>query len=426
MAVNRLLVLSWEYPPHLVGGLGRHVYDLTRELARRGLCVEVLTTGRPTDPPEEERDGVRVHGVSLAEAEGRPFPIQVSLTNLNLLRQAVLLARGPGPPFDLIHAHDWLVAFAARLLKHAYRLPLIATIHATEHGRNRGIHNQLHQHIHDCEWQLAYEAWRVICCSGAMRGELTHVLAVPPDKLEVIQNGVAQPSDRSPAEVEAFRARFAAPRDPLVVYAGRLVVEKGPLVLLDALARVRERHPGIQAVLAGAGGLRGALEHRAGELGLAGQVHFAGHLGEADLDLLYRAADVAVFPSTYEPFGIVALEAMARGIPVVVGDTGGLAEIVAHGETGLKVWPGSADSLAWGILEILDNREWAAQLGRQAAAHVRAKYTWERVATATLEVYERVQTEWAATGWKQEEGQKDPLELIGPRVFDRWSVVQQK
>lgn len=254
-----MLVLSWEYPPHLIGGLGRHVYELTRHLARRGVTVDVLTGGRPGDPDNAELDGVRVHRVPLVEAEGRPFPIQVSLTNLNLLREAVRLARGPGPPFDLLHAHDWLVAFAARLLKHAYHLPLLATIHATEHGRNRGIHTQLQKHIHDSEWLLAYEAWRVICCSQAMCAELAQVLAVPRDKLEVIPNGVGCPPERSAGEVAEARLRYAAPGEPLVVYvaAGRGAHGRRP-GLRGGRPAPRRRRPGNHAPL----GMRAARQRQ--------------------------------------------------------------------------------------------------------------------------------------------------------------------
>ncbi|MDI3279784.1 MAG: glycosyltransferase family 4 protein [Bacillota bacterium] len=399
----RVLLLSWEYPPCLVGGLGRHVHSLSRHLARRGIQVDVVTRGLPGAPPAEEPEaGLAVFRIAPAGEDSSPFPVQTALLNLHLLEQAVRLIQKRGSPPDLIHAHDWLVAFSARLLKHAYRRPLIATIHATEKGRNSGIATELQRYIHENEWQLTFESWRVICCSRSMQREIREGLAVPPDKIDVIPNGVDPPPRVNPQAVQAYRARYVAPEEKLILYVGRLVFEKGVQVLLDAFPAVLDAFPHCRLVIAGSGGFEGHLRWQAEQKGLSSRVCFTGHLAEEELDLLYRAADVAVFPSLYEPFGLVALEAMVRGTPVVASSVGGLGEIVQHEKNGITVYPGDPASLCWGITRVLGDPELVRRLTRQAKATVRQKYSWDRVAAQTEEVYRLVLSQWQKDPWSSE------------------------
>lgn len=399
----RVLLLSWEYPPCLVGGLGRHVHALSHHLARRGIQVDVVARGLPGAPPEEQPEaGLTVFRVPPAGEDSSPFPVQTALLNLHLLERAVRLICARGDPPDLIHAHDWLVAFSARLLKHAYRRPLLATIHATEKGRNSGIGTELQHYIHENEWQLTFEAWRIICCSRHMRHEIKEGLSVPPDKIDVIPNGVDPPPRVSPQAVKACRARYAAPEERLILYVGRLVFEKGVQVLLDAFPAVLNAFPQCRLVIAGSGGFEGHLRWLAEQKGLSSRICFTGHLAEEDLDLLYRAADVAVFPSLYEPFGLVALEAMARGTPVVASAVGGLGEIVRHEENGLTVYAGDPASLCWGITRVLADADLARRLTRRARALVRREYSWDQVAARTEGVYQAVLGQWREDPWGSE------------------------
>ncbi|HEU4327041.1 MAG TPA: glycosyltransferase family 4 protein [Roseiflexaceae bacterium] len=401
----RVLMLSWEYPPHVVGGLGKHVLELTPPLVAEGAEIHVLTpllrsgAARETTP-----DGVVVSRVEPPRMEDYGFVTFATQVNDALIGAARKLQLN-SQRFDLIHAHDWLTARAGITLKHAWRIPLIATIHATERGRWQGsVWNGQTEQINGIEWQLCYESWRVITCSQFMGQQVQEYFGVPDDKVDVIPNGVRiTPSPfRSEAERLAWRRRFADDGRPIVFYVGRVVYEKGLHVLLAAWPEVLAEYPGARLLIAGTGNYLDALKASAWALGLTRDVIFTGFIPDEDRDRLYHIADVAVFPSLYEPFGIVALEAMAARCPVVVAETGGLKEVVRLHETGLTVHPNDPQSLAWGILHTLRHPEWSrarTENGYREAAEV---YCWEHVASATHAVYRRTQGEWQQSSWGKE------------------------
>jgi glycosyltransferase involved in cell wall biosynthesis len=404
-------MLSWEYPPRIVGGIARHVQELSEALAAQGVEMHVLTAAHPDAPSEAVENGVHLYRV------GVPFaPPAGDLLNQVYALNAAIEARAEqllnewgiveGRAVNrrrpvLLHAHDWLVEPAARALKHRFKLPLIATIHATEHGRHGGIYSDLSRVISHHEWQLCYEAWRVIVCSHFMREEVHRVLSVPWDKLDMIPNGIRADKfafEFAETERAAFRARFAAPDEPLIFFVGRLVREKGVQVLLQALPQVKAYVPNARLVIVG-GGARGHLEAFVRFLRMEQSVHFTGFIPDEDLLRLYRVVDVAVYPSLYEPFGIVALEAMAAGVPVVVSDAGGLKEVVQHERTGIVTWAGNAESLAWGILRVLLHpREAQAQAAR-ARRIVQREFNWARIARQTRAVYRLVWQQYRETIW---------------------------
>jgi len=470
-------MLSWEYPPVSVGGLARHVSYLSRELARRGHLVDVVTqapAGAPTAPAsgraaaadqlEETPVGkglLRVWRRTAYPVWAPDFLHWVHLLNYGFLEAVLALeagrAVGDGPP-DVVHAHDWLVAFAARAVKHACRVPLVATIHATEAGRHNGIHDPWQRYISEVEWWLTYEAWRVICCSDYMESELAGQFQLPTDKIRVIPNGIdprdvdataaggdgpwtgggaaAGEGGPGPAErripglpdrppsggddipLAVARERFAQPGESIVLFVGRLVREKGVDTLLDALPAVLDRRPATVLVVAGTGPNEESLRRRVGEMGLGGRVHFTGYLDDRCRNLLLRWASVAVVPSYYEPFGLTALEAMAAGTPVVVSDTGGLGETVVHGRTGLKVPPANPGELAAAILSLLEDRELAGRLAAAARADVLERYSWREVAARTEAVYAEVvraarRAGFTPAGWTTGR-QEEPLAAEAP------------
>jgi DNA-binding transcriptional ArsR family regulator len=173
----------------------------------------------------------------------------------------------------------------------------------------------------------------------------------------------------------------------MVVYVGRLVHEKGVHVLIGAVPKVMSVLPNVSFVIVGEGGMKDYLSKEAWDFGVAHRVFFTGFVDEKTLISIYEASDAAVFPSLYEPFGITALEAMAARTPVVVSDTGGLAEIVEHDKTGVKVYPDNSDSLAWGILKVLQNQSFAKTIRENAHQKVVRNYDWSRIADETIEVY---------------------------------------
>jgi glycogen(starch) synthase len=387
--VTQVLILTWEYPPLIEGGLARHVRKLSESLAELGTDVHVLTRGGEESPPEEVVAGVSIHRV---REPTRPrdlgeFVAWVERMNADMLAAGVEL--GDGIEFDLVHGHDWLVAGACDHLAKRFEAPLVTTIHATEHGRHQGwVEKHPQSHIHGVEQWITNRADRVIACSYYMREQIADIFGVEEEKVSVIANGIdpedLQPHDRP--ELERLRAQFAAPDQRLVLLVGRLVYEKGFQIALEAMPALIERLPDTRFLVAGSGTHEPELRRQAAELGLMGHGTFLGWIGDDVLHSLYRIADVCVVPSIYEPFGLVALEAMASGCPCIVADTGGLREVVPHGEVGLRFRPGDPDSLGEVTERVLADEALGRRLVSEAHEHVRG-FDWLDVAEQTAGVY---------------------------------------
>jgi len=403
----RVLMLSWEHPPNVVGGLGRHVAELAPALVRAGVEVHIVTQipgplsiasrdGLPFAIPSHEvtEAGVTVHRAPLANDSGDIYD-QACQTNeaMQALAEALI---DDGLKFDLIHAHDWLTVFAAYELKTHYHLPLVATIHATEQGRMRGgvLYTDLQRNIHGAEQWLVYEAARVIVCSRHMASEVQSIFHTPTEKIDIVPNGVnfheRENGRCSPADLEACRTRYTASDGPIIFTVGRLVHEKGFHLLVEAAPRILSEFPDAHFVIAGQGPEAPYLAEHARALDIAEHVSLPGFIDDKERDCLYRLASCAVFPSLYEPFGIVALEAMAAGCPVVVTEVGGFREVVRHDKTGVTVYPNDAYSLAWGVLHTLRDPALAAARAEAARQAVCCDFNWDIVAERTKAAYQKV------------------------------------
>jgi glycogen(starch) synthase len=382
-------MLSWEFPPVLVGGLGRHVYALSTALVRDGHEVTVVTRHAPGAPMEEYVGGVRV----VRAPEDPPlFPLATpsllawTMAFNHTLTRAALRAAETGE-YDVIHAHDWLVTHTAVTLKEHLDLPLVATIHATEAGRHQGwLPGEMNKCIHSVEYWLGHEACRVIACSAYMSWEITRLLDLPAGRVDVVPNGVDMTAWQAPKRaIAAARARFAG-EGPLIGYAGRLVYEKGVQDLVSALPLLRERHPGLRVVIAGDGPHRAELQEETRRHKLHRAVSFAGFLGD-ELPAVLAATDTLVVPSIYEPFGMVALEGASAGAPLAVAATGGLAEIVQPGVTGVTFPSKDPDALAGAVSSLLSDRTFSDQVAGKAKSMVARQYGWATVAERTAAVY---------------------------------------
>jgi glycosyltransferase involved in cell wall biosynthesis len=394
----RVMMLTWEFPPRIIGGISPHVYYLSRSLAKNGVKVYVVTCDFPGAPAHETVDSVEVYRVDSYKNPSPDFASWVYLMNMNMQKEAASLVRELGG-VDIFHAHDWLVANAGIGLKHVFRRPLLATIHSTEYGRRNGIHSDYERMIHETEAWLTYEAWKVICCSNYMVSHVKWVFGLPEDKLVMIPNGVdAKEYEKSDIDLNQFRRRFALPEEKIVLFVGRLVYEKGIHVLINAVPKVLEK-VNAKFVIVGNGYMQQSLLEHIRNIGLAHKVMFTGFVDDKTLRNLQKCADVSVVPSLFEPFGIVALEAMAAKSPVVVSDTGGLSEIVEHEVTGIKVYPNNPDSLAWGITRVLLDENLANKLRENAYRKVVEMYNWERISQQIKRVYEIVLSEYSKTFW---------------------------
>jgi glycogen(starch) synthase len=385
----RVLILSWEYPPLIEGGLARHVRKLSEALVERDVEVHVLTRGGEESPAEEQRGGVVIHRIREPK---RPtdlgeFVAWVERMNSDMLAAGVEL--GDRYSFDLVHGHDWLVANACDHLAKRFGAPLLTTIHATEHGRHQGwVDKHPQTYIHGVERWITNRSDRVIACSHYMREQIADIFGVDEERISVIPNGIdpddLQPQD--PAELTRLRAEFAAPDEKLVLLIGRLVYEKGFQLALEAMPRLIEEVPGTRFLIAGSGTHEAELHKQAEDLGLMEHGTFLGWIGDDVLHSLYKIADLTVVPSIYEPFGLVALEAMASGCPCIVADTGGLREVVPHEEAGLRFRAHDPEALAEVAIRVLSDDELGRSLVEEAYEHLR-RFDWGDVAERTAAVY---------------------------------------
>ena len=394
----KVLVLTWEFPPRLVGGIARHVAELYPEIVKLGHEIHLITVEFGSASHYEIVEGIHIYRVPVAPSND--FFHWVVNMNDSMGRQGAKLINEFGD-FALIHAHDWLVGDAAIALKHNFKLPLITTIHATEHGRYNGIHTPEQRYIHGKEKSLVHEAWRIIACSHYMHEEIKRVFHSPGDKIDVIYNGIRaekkhHPDDFHPLE---FRRRFAADDEKIIYYVGRMAHEKGVFVLLNATPQILAQMGGkVKLVIIG-GGNTNKLKEQAWNLGIGERCNFTGFMSDEDLDKFQTIADCAVFPSLYEPFGIVALESFAARVPVVVSDTGGLPEVVQHDLTGVVTHANNPNSLAWGILKVLNNPDYAQCLINNAYESLSERFDWEKLAKQTFAVYQRVMQERRQVLW---------------------------
>ncbi|MBN0971970.1 glycosyltransferase family 4 protein [Gordonia hongkongensis] len=405
----KVLFVSWEYPPVVVGGLGRHVHHLATEMAAAGHDVVVLTR-RPsgTDAVSHPTTDTVVEGVRvLAVAEDPPeFEFGQDMmawtlamghafvrAGLRILHGAGSGASGPDPHGagsgaigsrwvpEVVHAHDWLVAHPAIALAEFFDVPLVSTIHATEAGRHSGwVSGRTNRQVHSVEWWLVSESDALITCSASMRDEVNRLFGYDATDITVIHNGI---DIRTWPFAE--RARTSGPAE--LLFAGRLEYEKGVQDLLAALPRIRRSHPGTTLTIAGDGTQRDWLMEQARKHRVGKAVRFVGPVDHTELVTLMHRCDAIVLPSRYEPFGIVALEAAATGVPLIVTTAGGLGEAVREPDTGLTFEPADVAGLAAAVRATLSDPGAAAQRALRARARLTAEFSWAEVAERTASVH---------------------------------------
>ncbi len=383
-ASYRILILSWEYPPKTVGGLARHVHDLSCALAALGDEVHVITCPASDRGIYTLEEGVHVHRIHPDLLTAENFMDWVNQLNNGMTELSGKLVKVFGA-FDLVHAHDWLVGKASKQICGQMNLPLVATIHATEYGRNKGLHSDLQKNIHNLEQELASQATLLIGCSQYMGLEIASLFNQPTDKITVIPNGV-EPENILP---DRGKPLSRDSKEKNILFLGRLVPEKGVQVLIEALPIILQKAGPVKLYIAGKGPYQPELAELAQSQGVADRVIFVGYVNDHDRNELLNQSEVAVIPSLYEPFGIVALEAMAAGLPVVVSDTGGLRDVIEHGVDGYCVPPDDSELLAYYISELLNNPELARHFTRRARRNVAVKFNWRQIASDTLKVYAR-------------------------------------
>ncbi len=415
----KILMLTWEYPPRVVGGISRVVYDLSHRLIKDGHEVTVVTYRDGEVPYYEDDKGVKVYRVDNYMIQPNNFIDWILQLNFNMVERASQIIAEQGK-FDVIHAHDWLVANAAKTLKHSFDIPIVATIHATEAGRNSGIREPNQKYINDTEWMLTYEANEVIVNSNYMKSEVQRLFGLPFEKINVVPNGVNLNKFTGMDRDYSFRRKYAMDNEKIILFMGRLVYEKGVQNLIAAMPKVLASYHDAKLVIAGKGGMLDELKAQADYLGISNKVYFAGYMNGKDVERMYKAADISVFPSTYEPFGIVALEGMLAERPIVVSDAGGLGEIVEHRVTGMKSYYGNPNSIADSILELLFNPELCDNIVKNAKIKVKENYNWQKIAQDTHFTYQKAICETMA------ERQKKQIAQEKARIEKKNSAVEKE
>ena len=383
----KILMVSWEYPPVVIGGLGRHVHHLATDLAAAGHEIVVLSR-RPTDtdPSTHPTTDECAEGVRIVAAAHDPheFTFGADMMAWTLAMGHSMVRAGlrlDGWRPDVVHAHDWLVAHPAIALAEYFDVPLVSTIHATEAGRHSGwVAGQISRQVHAVESWLVRESDSLITCSTSMRDEITALFGPDLSDVTIIPNGID--TDGWP-----FAMRRAHPGPAELLYLGRLEYEKGVHDAIAALPRIRRTHPGTTLTIAGDGTQREWLIEQARKHKVLKATEFVGRVDHAGLVALLHRADAAVLPSHYEPFGIVALEAAATGTPLVTSDVGGLGEAVISGQTGMSCPPRDVAALAAAVRAVLDDPAAAQQRALAARERLTAEFSWPTVAADTAGVY---------------------------------------
>ena len=384
----KILMLTWEYPPRVVGGISKVVYDLSHKMVKEGNEVTVVTYRDGDNVKYYENDkGVEVYRVDNYMIRPNNFIDWIMQLNFNMITKTNEIINKNGK-FDVIHAHDWLVAYSAKSIKESYNIPLISTIHATESGRNSGIHDETQRYINDSEWMLTYESSEVIVNSNYMKNEVQRLFGLPYDKINVIPNGVNLQLFSNVNVDYDFRRQYAMDNEKIILYVGRLVYEKGIQNLIAAMPKILDRYHDSKLIICGRGGMIDELREQVKYLGIENKVYFAGYCDSKKMQKMYKCADVAVFPSTYEPFGIVAIESMLSGTPTIVSDVGGLNEIIEHGVTGMKSYAGNANSIADSVLSLLFDPKLCANISQNAIKKVKENYNWSKITDSTYYVYQ--------------------------------------
>jgi glycogen(starch) synthase len=392
----KVLMVSWEYPPVVIGGLGRHVYQLATALAAAGHDVVVLSR-RPsgTDPgthpsTDEISEGVRVVAAAQDPHEfdfGSDMMAWTLAMGHSMIRAGLALkSRATGRANqvwrpDVVHAHDWLVAHPAIALAEFFDVPLVSTIHATEAGRHTGwVSGRISRQVHAVESWLVRESDSLITCSASMSDEITELFGPGLAESRVICNGID-------AALWPFAPRRPRSGPPELLYVGRLEYEKGIHDAIAALPRIRRTHPGTTLTIAGEGTQQQWLVEQARKHKVLKATTFVGRLDHAELVRLLHRADAAVLPSHYEPFGIVALEAAATGTPLVTSNVGGLGEAVLNGQTGVSFAPRDVAALAAAVRTLLDDPAAAQRRAVAARERLTSDFDWHSVAGETAQVY---------------------------------------
>ncbi len=381
----RIGMFSWESLYSVkVGGVAPHVSEISEALVKRGHEVHIFTRRGDFETYD------RINGVHYQRAD-----VDSSgdvLAQMNRMCDALydrfeavqkLFGR-----FDIVHGHDWHPVLALTRIKEGYRLPFLLTMHSTEWGRNGNQFGYgISQEISHREWLGCYEASKVIVTTRRMLDELMWIYSLPEEKVRIIPNGIVTGKLRRVLDAGRIKEKYGVhPMAPLILFCGRMSIQKGPDILVEAMPRILSYRPDARFIFMGEGGMREECERRARELGVADACRFLGYTPSSEKQDLINACDMMCVPSRNEPFGVVVLEAWDACKPVVATEA---VSIIKNFEDGLLAYV-QPESIAWCINRLLGNPDEMKKIAKAGCSRIDAEFSWERIAKRTEDVYEEV------------------------------------
>jgi len=375
-------MFSWESLYSIkVGGVAPHVSEISEALAKRGHEVHIFTRRGDFESYD------RINGVHYQRAD-----VDSSgdvLDQMNRMCEALydrfeavqkLFGR-----FDVVHGHDWHPVLALNRIKQDYGLPFLLTMHSTEWGRNGNQFGYgISQEISHREWLGCYEASKVIVTTRRMVDELMWIYSLPEEKIRIIPNGIVTGKLRRDLDAGRVKEKYGIhPMAPLVLFCGRMSIQKGPDILVEAVPRILRERPDARFVFMGEGGMREECEWRARDLGVGDACHFLGYTPSSEKQDLINACDIMCVPSRNEPFGVVVLEAWDACKPVVATEA---VSIIKNFEDGLLAYV-QPESIAWCVNRLLGNPEEMTKIAKAGCSRIDAEFSWERIAKKTEDVY---------------------------------------
>ena len=384
----RILMLSWEFPPSAAGGMAAHVDGLAHALQRSGHEIVLITRRVPGTDRDSTVASLRVLRADV-DLPWLPDDPILSTASGNHAFVAMSSSLGDWRP-DIVHAHDWGVAWAADVIATLYDVPIVTTFHGTERGRHGGhLAPGNPTDVNSVEWWQAHRSRRVITSTKLLVRDILDGFEMDPEHVKRIPSGI----DPSWWQTAGPDETTTDNRSGLVLAWGRVQYEKGFQVLARAVGALRHRVADLECMIAGRGSYLPELQSQIDIAGVGDLIEVPGFLSDNELRAAIHRAGCVVIPSLYEPFGVVALEALAGGAPLIVADTGGLAELVGGTGSALMFEPGNADDLANCIERALTEPELADRLVRRGRALLEASYSWDAIAARTLSVYDEVLTD---------------------------------
>ena len=420
----RIGFFVWEYPPALVGGLGTYADYITREYVAMGNDVTVFTLNPGNLKTREILKGVEVHRPLISDASN-VFPMFVTDdlkkwgTNIRMFNDIFIynilsaskflnsMLKKESCHYDVVCVHDWLSSISGLMAKNESKVPVAFHVHSTEWGRAGGQGSEVVSYL---EYATAQKVDKIITVSHAMQEDLAKH-GWQKSKISVVWNGVDperySPKNCRPEEVEAVRQRYdVKPDEKMLLFCGRLTWVKGVANLVQAMPMALAEYPNTKLVILGKGEQQNDIVETANRLGISGKIACKFEfVPEKERILHYAASDVCIFPSTYEPFGIVSLEAMSMAKPLIVGAQGVVGfreQVVPLGpdQNGVHVNGGNPADIAWGIKEVLSDPERAKEWGENGRKRVLQYFTWRKAAEQTLQIYDSLQHPQEQTEFK--------------------------